>query len=133
MKKLLSFFLAFTFLFLVAFAPLASAADVFTRKLTNLQDATGNSAAFNTGLLTKKTVVFQAYTTGGTEKTMQGTAALYCGATSTGPFVPARDIGGAVITTTANGSFDIGSLCPYLRVTWTKTNNRLSTWLFYSE
>lgn len=116
---------------LVVMAQAALAADpIFTRRLlTNQSDST--TVVFNTGYLTKKTIVFQGYTTGGATKLLSGTAALNCGPTSTGPFVPCKDKSGTVVTTTANGMFNLDDLSPYVQLVWTKTSKLISVWLFY--
>lgn len=91
------------------------------------------SPATATGLYTRRTVVFQGISSNGTAITLQGTAALQCAPVASGPWQTCKDVNGNAVSTTNNAIFTVEDLTQYVRAAWTRTKQRVSVWMFYSE
>lgn len=136
-----------TALILLICATVASAEPVNGSyyQATVFDNATGASATARYSAVirasagTKKTVTFYGYSGAGAKLSggaMSGTAALQCGPTNTGPFAPARDINGAVISGTANTTWDLDTTCRFFRGVWTRTGskaNKLESYILYHD
>lgn len=116
-------------------APLeAAAATIYTKAILSNQSTSRTSETVRLSMYSRKSVVFSGMSSvNNVPSNLSGTATLQCGVTATGPYVTAKDITGAAVTTATNTIFDIDSLCRYARVVWTRTSNKVSAWIFYSE
>lgn len=132
MKKIC--FLVIALLAVAVAVPAMAGSSIYTKQIFANQSTSRTSDTYKLGTYTRKTFVFTGMSSvSNVPQDLRGTATVQCGATSTGPYVTAKDINGNAVTTTANASFDINSLCRYARVVWTRTSNKISTWMFYSE
>jgi hypothetical protein len=130
-----SIFLIFMFILSLGCISMSFAKPVFTRALLTNQATTATTSAFNTGMMKAKSVSFAGMSSASNVPfTLSGTAALECAPTSTGPWVACKDKGGTAVTTTnANAVFNLHDLFPYIRVVWTRTTQKLTAYLLYSE
>ena len=138
MKKmflLLALLLVLSILVLAVTTAFAGSSPVFTKALLTNQATTATTSAFNTGRLKAKSVAFAGMSSASNVAfTLSGTAALQCAPTSIGPWATCKDKGGTAVTTTnANAVFNLHDLFPYIRVVWTRTSQKLTAYLLYSE
>ncbi len=88
----------------------------------------------------RATAVFTGMSSAVQTTNINGPATLYCGVTASGPWAPMKDSLGNVITL-ANGAafttFEINSLCNFVRATWTpaaiSTNRSLYLYLLGAD
>ena len=84
---------------------------------------------------TRSTVFFYGYSTAAANKTtpasdaaslsgssMNGTAALQCAPTITGPFTNVKAHEGTAVSTTSNAVYDLDTWCNFYRAAWTRGN-----------
>lgn len=134
MKRYFSMFMVSIFMVMLvsslAFAGQPIAKMLFSNSST-VQGAASYSSAVKVSPSELKSVVVNGVYQGGTFGNFSGTVLLQCGPSSTGPWTTCKDVGGNAVSSTSNGHFNLESMIPYVRASWTRTKHRVSVWLYY--
>lgn len=137
MKKLISVF-CIVALLLLSVAAAFAAPDIQSKTLFSNQATSATTAAFPTGLRTKKTVFITGMTAANAFTNYSGTVTLYCAPTGSGPWPTCKDKAMNTVTLTdANGYFVLDDSSQFIRAVWTKTRpaaaKNIGVYLLYSE